>query len=84
MHTPQFNHFLDPSSTVLDSETQMLEGLHVRTMDCNIICNQALRQVISKGLNHIPRRPTNIPLAMEALVQAFENLYDIFSDAGSL
>ena len=76
MNFNKFKKFCDPL-TALESSSKAHTGVHVRTMDLNIIQHKELREALSQGLNHIPLQPTCITKALATVMQAFDQLIDI-------
>lgn len=65
--------FLDPL-TISETSCCAPSILHVRTMDTNIIQHTELRKAVSKGMNHIPLRPTCLGSCIALLLEAFDQL----------
>ena len=72
----RLKRFIDPL-TLNESSSFSKPGLHVRSMDMNIIQHPGLRCALAQGLNHIPLRPSKIAEAMAVIMDAFTQLCEI-------
>jgi hypothetical protein len=78
MTTKRLLKFCDPQ-TISECPSFGDSGLHVRSMDMNLIQHKDLRHALRQGLNHIPLRPTKLAHVVAAVIQAFEQLLGILN-----
>lgn len=72
----RFAKYLD-SATAEESTSYGEKDIHVRTMDTSIIQHIELRKALSKGLNHIPLRPTEISVSLATAFDAFAQFISV-------
>jgi hypothetical protein len=74
----RFSRFLDPK-TKEESSKYGPDDVYVRTMDISIVQHVELRKALSKGLNHVPLKPTNISVSLAVAFDAFLQFLSILN-----